>query len=84
MAAPLVALHVAPHAELLAASADRAAEGLLACVAVAVDFEAGGAGEGFVAGWADVAVLREGEAGGGGRDVVVVLPGVGGWWCCVL
>jgi hypothetical protein len=80
MATPLVPLHVAPHAKLLAASADGTAEWLLACVAVAVDLEAGRAREGFVAGWADVAVLREGEAGGGG-DVVVVLPGVCGRWC---
>lgn len=78
MAPPFVALHVTPHAKLLAASADGAAEGLLACVAVAVDLEAGGAREGFVAGWADVAVLREGEGGRGGGDVVVVLPGVCG------
>lgn len=84
MAPPLVALHVTPHAKLLAASADGTAEGLLARVAVAVDLEAGGAREGFVAGWADVAVLREGEAGGGGGDVVVVLPGVCGGGGCVL
>lgn len=84
MAAPLVALHITPHAKLLPAAADGTAEGLLARVAVAVDLEAGGAREGFVAGWADVAVLREGKARGGGRDVVVVLPGVGGGWGCVL
>lgn len=84
MTAPLMALHVTPDAKFLSASADGAAEGLLACVAVAVDFEAGGTREGFVAGWADVAVLREGEAGGGGRDVMVVLPGVGGGRRCVL
>lgn len=84
MAPPLVPLHVAPHAKLLAASADGTAEGFLARVAVAVDLEAGGTREGFVAGWADVAVLREGKRGRGGGDVVVVLPGVCGGWCCVL
>lgn len=85
MAAPLMPLHIAPDAKLLSAAADGTAEGLLACMAVAVDLEAGGARESFIARWANVAVLREGEAGGRGGDVVVVLPGVGrGLGGCVL
>jgi hypothetical protein len=51
-------LHVAPNAEGLAATGVRALEGLLSRVRVAVDTQARGAREGFVAGLADVAVLR--------------------------
>lgn len=64
MAAPLMPLHIAPDAKLLSAATDGTAEGLLACMAVAVDLEAGRARESLVARWADVAVLREGKAGG--------------------
>ena len=77
VAAALVALHVAPDAEGLAAAGERALEGLLARVGVAVDAQRAGPREGLVAGLADVAVLalREGRRRRGG-DVVVVLPGV--------
>jgi hypothetical protein len=57
VAAALVALHVAAHREGLAAAGVRAAEGLLACVAVRVDAQRGGPRECFVAGAADVAVV---------------------------
>lgn len=78
MAAALVTLHVAADAEGLAAAGVRALEGLLAGVGVAVDAEGRRAGEGLVAGLADVAVLALGEGRrGGGGDVVVVLPRVG-------
>ena len=78
VAAPLVALHVASDAERLAAAGVRALEGLLARVGVAVDAERARAGEGLVAGLADVTVLalREGSRRRR-RDVVVVLPRVG-------
>jgi hypothetical protein len=52
-----MALHVTAHGESLAATGVRAAEGLLARVAVGVDAQRGGAAEGLVAGAADVAVL---------------------------
>jgi hypothetical protein len=78
VAATLVTLHVAADAEGLAAARVRALEGLLAGVAVAVDAQGTGTGEGLVASRADVAVLALGEAGSSRRrDVVVVLPGVG-------
>ena len=78
MATPLVTLHVATHAEGLAAPGVRALEGLLAGMGVAVDAQGAGPREGLVAGLADVPVLRLRERGGRGRrDVVVVLPRVG-------
>lgn len=78
VAAPLVALHVAPYAEGLAAASVGAAERLLAGVAVRVDAKAGRSGEGLVAGAADVSVVVLLERpGGGGREVVVMLPGIG-------
>jgi hypothetical protein len=53
-----------------------AAEGLLACVTVAVDAQGGRAGEGLVACAADVAVVILLVGGcAGWREVVVVLPG---------
>ena len=78
MTAAFVALHVAAHAEGLAAAVVRASEGFLARVAVAVDSETARSREGLAAGLTDVTVLR----GGKGRlrrggDVVMVLPGVG-------
>lgn len=57
VASTLVSLHVAAYAESLAATVVWAPEGLLARVRMAVDLEAGGPGEGFVARWADVALL---------------------------
>lgn len=57
VAAPLVALHVAAHAESLAAAGVRALERLLASVRVAVYPQGARAGECLVAGLADVAVL---------------------------
>lgn len=57
MAASLVTLHVASNAKGLAAAGVRALERLLAGVGVAVNSEGAGAGEGFVAGLADVSVL---------------------------
>lgn len=75
-----MALHVAAHGEGLAAAGVRAAEGLLAGVAVGVDAQRGRAAEGLVAGAADVAVLVLGVGGCCGRgEVVVVLPGRGDW-----
>lgn len=77
--AALVPLHIAAHAERLAAPGVRALVRLLAGVGVGVDLEAGGAGEGLVAGGADVAVLGLREDGLRARaDVVVVLPDVAG------
>lgn len=78
VAAPLVALHVAAHAESLAAAGVRALERLLASVRVAVYPQGARAGECLVAGLADVAVLglRE-RCRSRWRDVVVVLPRVG-------
>lgn len=80
MAATLVALHVAAHAEGFAAAGMRAAEGLLAGVAVRVDTERRGPRECLVAGAADVTVvvLLVGRRARG-REVVVVLPGWGDW-----
>lgn len=78
MTTSLVALHVAAHAKGLAATDVRAAEGLLARVAVRVDAQAGGAREGLVAGAADIPVVVLLVGGGvGGREVVMVLPGRG-------
>lgn len=57
MTTALMPLHIAPHAERLPAALMRALERLLARVRMAVDLEAGGPGEGFVARWADVALL---------------------------
>lgn len=57
VAATLVALHVAAHAEGLSAARVGAAEGFLARVAVGVDAQRGRPRERFVAGSADVAVL---------------------------
>ena len=77
VAAALVALHVTPHAEGLAATGVGTLVRLLAGVGVGVDFEAAGAGEGFVAGGADVAVLGLREDGLRVLvDVVVVFPDV--------
>jgi hypothetical protein len=61
VAATLVSLHVAADAEGLATPGVRTLEGLLARVRMAVDSQGTGAGEGLVAGLADVAVLRLGE-----------------------
>lgn len=77
VAAALVSLHVAAHAESLAAPGMGALERLLAGMRVAVDLQTGRPGECFVARWANVAFLRLRES----RvcrwtDVVVVLPGV--------
>lgn len=78
VAATLVSLHVAPHAEGLAAAGVRALEWLLSSVRVAVDPERAGARKGLVARLADVAILRLRERSRRGRrDVVVVLPWVG-------
>jgi hypothetical protein len=75
VAASLVTLHVAPHAEGLAAAGLRALEGLLAGVGVAVDAKAAGSAEGLVARLADVPVLALGEELARCRvEVVVVLP----------
>jgi hypothetical protein len=75
---PLVPLHVAAHAERLAASDVRTLERLLARVAVAVYAQTAGSREGLAAGPADVSVLRLWEGSlAGSADVVVVLPGVG-------
>jgi hypothetical protein len=57
MAASLVTLHIAAHGEGLSAAGVGAAEGLLACVGVRVDAQAGGSREGLVACAADVAVV---------------------------
>ena len=77
VAAALVALHVAADAEGLAAPGERALEGLLARVRVAVDAQRAGPREGLVARLADVAVLALRERRRRrGRDVVVVLPRV--------
>lgn len=62
VASTLVSLHVAAHAESLTAAVVWALEGLLARVRMAVDLEAGGPGEGFVARRADVALLSLGES----------------------
>ena len=61
MATPLVTLHVASHAEGLAAPGVWALERLLARVRVAVDTKGARPGEGLVACLADVAVLGLGE-----------------------
>lgn len=75
VAAPLVALHVTPHAEGLAATGLGALEGLLASVGVAVDAQAAGSAEGLVASLADVPVLALGKELARCRvQVVVVLP----------
>jgi hypothetical protein len=78
MATTLVTLHIAPHAEGLAAASMCAAERLLASVAVGVDAEAGGPREGLVACPADVAIMVLLIRCGAGRgEVVVMLPGRG-------
>lgn len=78
VAAPLMTLHVTPYAESLAASCVGATEGLLAGVAVGVDAEAGGPGEGLVAGATDISIMVLLESPGGRRgEVVMMLPGVG-------
>jgi len=51
-------LHIASHAEGFAATHMRALERLFPGVRMAVDFETGRSREGFVAGRADVALLR--------------------------
>jgi hypothetical protein len=61
VAAPLVALHVAPDAEGLAAPGVGADKRLLARVGVAVDAERARSREGLVARLADVAVGGLGE-----------------------
>ncbi len=78
VAPALVTFHVAADAKRLAASQMGTLERLLARVRMGVDPETRRAGEGLVAGLADVAVLglREGSGRRGG-DVVVVLPWVG-------
>lgn len=58
MTTPLMPLHITPDAKSLTTSLVRAQERLLARVAVAVDLEAAGARESFVARRADVAVLH--------------------------
>ena len=78
MASPLVTLHIAAHAECLAAPGVRALEGLLARVRVAVDPEGAGPRKGLVACLADVAVLGLGKRRRRrGGDVMMMLPGVG-------
>jgi hypothetical protein len=73
-----MSLHVASHAEGLAAARVRALEWLLSSVGVAVDPERARAREGLVASLADVAILGLRERScRGRRDVVVVLPWVG-------
>lgn len=74
MASPLVALHVTPDAESLAAASLRALEGLLTSVRVAMDAEAAGTAEGLVTGLADVAVLALGVEAGRGLQIMVMLP----------
>ena len=56
-----MALHVASHAERLAAAREGALERLLARVRVAVDPERAGPREGLVARLADVPILALGE-----------------------
>lgn len=71
-------LHVTPHTERLPAPGAGALERLLARMRVCVNLQTRGAGEGFCASLADVAVLRLREGGcGGGVDVMVVLPEFG-------
>lgn len=78
VASTLVTLHVAAHGEGLAAAGVGAAEGLLARVGVGVDAERRRAGEGLVAGAADIPVMVLLVRGGAGwREVVMVLPGRG-------
>lgn len=71
MTTPLMPLHITPDAKSLTTSLVRAQERLLARVAVAVDLEAAGARESFVARRADVAVLHA-RVGLVLRHVVVV------------
>lgn len=72
-------LHVAPDAERLATPRERALEGLLPCVGMAVDAERAWSREGLVARLADIPVLALGEGcRGGGSNVMMVLPGVAG------
>jgi hypothetical protein len=61
VATTLVPLHVAAHAEGLAATGERALEGLLARVRVAVDPQRAGPREGLVARLANVPVLALGK-----------------------
>jgi hypothetical protein len=79
MAPPLVPLHIAANTKGFSAARVRALERLLAGVRVAVNFQARGSREGFVAGRTDVAFLglRVSRVRRG-SDVVVVLPGVCG------
>jgi hypothetical protein len=75
VAASLVSFHIAPNAKGLSATGVRAFEWFLASVAVAVDAQAAGSREGFVAGRADVAILRLGKCGlAGSANVMMVLP----------
>lgn len=79
---PLVALHITPNGEGLPTTRMRAVEGFLARVRVRMDAQTGRAGEGLVAGAADVAVgvLLVGGCAGGGEVVVVLVlvwPGRG-------
>lgn len=76
----LVPLHVAPHAERLAAAGVRAAERFFARVRVAVDLEARGPREDLVARLADIALPRLRVRRVRRRpDVVVMFQGVGRW-----
>ena len=82
VAPSFMSFHVAPHTESLSTAGMRAFERFLARMRVAMDLQAGGAGECFIAGLTYVAVLwLAGETSRRGRRnvmVVLVLPWVAG------
>jgi hypothetical protein len=78
MASTFMTLHVAAHAEGLSAALVRTLEGLLAGVRMRMDAQAGRSRKCFIAGLANIAILRLWERScGRGRDIVMVLPWVG-------